>query len=336
MGSTKLKKVLFVLTLTLLLPLGGVIFEQYERTKLEEQLPYPGQIVDMPWGQTHIHCLGTQNNAEVTIILESGLDLYGSMSWAPIQESLSREFRVCAYDRPGIMWSDPSTSSKDAETLAAQLNDLLKQTGEAPPFLLVGHSLGGLMMQVYAASYPDQVQGIVLIDSSHAEQASRLPPEALALEMSGMPPNWVVELASAIGALRVFNPVPERPVHRDVKPALALSSTSLVGLVAEAHMMPEIASQAGRAVLPSRTPITVLSRTQEPEGLDQFLSSDVIAEVASIWAELQKELAQLSECGQQHFIPDASHYLHHDQPAIVSDWIVQAASPNTRCPQISH
>jgi pimeloyl-ACP methyl ester carboxylesterase len=103
------------------------------------------------------------------IVLESG---YGALmsTWAPIFENLSEVTRVFAYDRPGYGWSTLNPTPATARELAEQLHQNLVSTGHEPPYVLVGHSAGGLYVNVFARIYPEEVVGVVLIDSSHPYQ----------------------------------------------------------------------------------------------------------------------------------------------------------------------
>lgn len=99
------------------------------------------------------------------MILEAGLGNFSPV-WGAVQARLARTGRVCSYDRAGLGWSDPSPLPRDAEHAAAELHALLAAAGEAGPFVLVGHSLGGLYTLAYAALYPDEVAGLVLVDAT--------------------------------------------------------------------------------------------------------------------------------------------------------------------------
>ncbi len=134
----------------------------------------PGRLVELAAGQhLHLNCTGT---GSPTIVLEA---LSGGVSpvWGWVQPQLARETRVCSYDRPGRGWSDPIGHAQDAKQVASQLNLMLQAADVEGPYVLVGHSLGGLYARMFASQNPDEVAGMVLLDSAHPEQFERMPEE---------------------------------------------------------------------------------------------------------------------------------------------------------------
>jgi pimeloyl-ACP methyl ester carboxylesterase len=125
----------------------------------------------------HINCLG---QGSPTVILESGLANM-SADWANVQPLVAKGTRVCAYDRAGIAWSDPGPQPRDPGQIAGELHTLLGRAGIAGPYVLVGQSFGGLYVRMYAARYPDEVAGMVLVDASHPDMWQRLPAEVILL-----------------------------------------------------------------------------------------------------------------------------------------------------------
>ena len=107
----------------------------------------------------HIRCLG---RGSTTVVIDTGMG-ETIENWDPIMTTLSEESRVCGYDRAGYGQSDMGPLTRDAQRAADELNLLLTSAGEIGPFLLVGHSLSGLNMQVFANSYPDEIIGLVLL-----------------------------------------------------------------------------------------------------------------------------------------------------------------------------
>lgn len=122
----------------------------------------PGTSYDVGGRTMHLHCTGTGGP---TVVLESGLGEM-SASWARIAPAVAGTTRVCAYDRAGQGWSDDADAPQDGRAVAHDLHALLAAAGEAGPIVLVGHSTGGVYAMTYAAVYPDEVAGLVLLDSS--------------------------------------------------------------------------------------------------------------------------------------------------------------------------
>ena len=166
-----------VVAALLFLGLGtaSCVVRQVAAHQAKRDFPPPGRLLDIEGRLQHIHCTGT---GSPTILLESGLDDRGSSSWARVQQELARNSRVCSYDRAGLLWSEPGDEPRDAERIATELHALLAAASEDPPYVMAGHSLGGLYVRVYDARYPGEVAGFVLVDAAHAidstfEQASR-------------------------------------------------------------------------------------------------------------------------------------------------------------------
>jgi len=121
-------------------------------------------VVRIEGRQARIHCLG---RGAPTVILEPGLGL-PSLVWAWVQPELAGASRVCIYDRAGYGWSDPSDSPADAANTSRQLYALLNAADIPGPYVLVGHSIGGAYVRMFAAEHPQAVAALVLIDGSSA------------------------------------------------------------------------------------------------------------------------------------------------------------------------
>ena len=131
----------------------------------------PGQLVDVGGHRLHLHCTGT---GSPTVVLEPGAGMSSStMGW--IQPAVARDTRVCVYDRAGRGWSDPADTTQDATQIATDLHTLLQRANVPGPYVLAGHSFGGLYALTYAAQYPTEVAGMVLIDSTAPESAPTSP-----------------------------------------------------------------------------------------------------------------------------------------------------------------
>jgi pimeloyl-ACP methyl ester carboxylesterase len=151
-----------LLTVLALASLGGG-YETMRESIDAAAYPPPGQLIDVGGHRLHLNCTGS---GSPTVVLEPGLgEVCPAMGWiAPV---VARDSRVCVYDRAGRGWSDPADGPQDdAVQTAADLHTLLDHAHIPGPYVLAGHSFGGLYILTFAATYPDQVAGMVLLDST--------------------------------------------------------------------------------------------------------------------------------------------------------------------------
>jgi pimeloyl-ACP methyl ester carboxylesterase len=125
--------------------------------------PPPGKLVDIGGRTLHLHCVGP-DDGRPTVVLEAGAGDY-SNRWTAVQEILAPRIRSCSYDRAGFGWSSGTPQSMSQDT--ADLRALLKAADLPGPYVLVGHSMGGLLVRRFALHDPDAVIGMVLVDSTH-------------------------------------------------------------------------------------------------------------------------------------------------------------------------
>ncbi|GAA3612214.1 alpha/beta fold hydrolase [Microlunatus ginsengisoli] len=150
----------------------------------------PGRLVDVGGHRLHLHCTGSGSPA---VVLEPGLGgSSADLRWiAPV---VARDTTVCVYDRAGRGWSDPPDGPQDADQIAADLHTLLAAAGVAGPFVLAGHSFGGLYVLDFAARFPEQVAGLVLLDST-------APRSGLTRPATAEPPTAIHRIAAVAPAL---------------------------------------------------------------------------------------------------------------------------------------
>jgi pimeloyl-ACP methyl ester carboxylesterase len=142
------------------LPVAGMVYQKLGTAADLRRHPPPGRLVDVGGHRLHIQ---TKGNGEPTVIFDAGLP--GSvLSWHHVLPDLSRLVRAVAYDRAGLGWSDPGPEPRTAERIVEELRRLLDRAGVGPPYILVGHSYGGLTMRLFAALHPHEVAGLVLVD----------------------------------------------------------------------------------------------------------------------------------------------------------------------------
>jgi pimeloyl-ACP methyl ester carboxylesterase len=151
----------FCLTVVLSLALAGAVYQVIGTYRDRKRYPPPGRLVDLGTHRLHILESGMANGP--TVLLEAGL-MSTVLSWSELQQELSRDFRVVSYDRAGLGWSDPGPMPRTAGRIVEELHLLLSKAAIWGPYILVGHSFGGLTMPVFATRFPEEVGGMVLVD----------------------------------------------------------------------------------------------------------------------------------------------------------------------------
>jgi len=238
----------------------------------------------------HINCVG---EGSPTVILEAA-NLGMSAHWVKVQQQLTKTTRVCAYDRAGMGWSEGGPEPRDAKRISSELHTLLGGADTEGPYVLVGHSYGGLYARMYAARYPKQVAGVALVDSSHPEQFTRSEEGRAMYEQSrrmGAFAPWMTRL----GVTRLSN---FYPAHPDLPPqqraqiaAFNSSTQQVVTTVQEFRATPETNAQVRGAGSLGDIPLAVISAGQQP----------------SDWLEMQDELAALSSDSTHRVVDGATH-----------------------------
>src|SRR6202789_4278631 len=133
--------------------------------------PVPGAFYDIDGAQMHINCTGS---GSPTVVLEHAATA-SYMLWRKVQPELSQITRVCSYDRAGHGWSSTRDDPRDAKAIVHRLHSLLDKAGVKRPFIYVGHSAGGLYVREYAEEYPQELDGVALLEASSPQQIDDLP-----------------------------------------------------------------------------------------------------------------------------------------------------------------
>jgi pimeloyl-ACP methyl ester carboxylesterase len=163
----------------------------------------PGRSIDVGGHSMHLHCTGT---GSPTVVLQpGGGEMSSNMGW--IAPRIAADTRVCVYDRPGRGWSEAVSTPQDASQIATDLHTLL-QRGDVPgPYVLAGHSFGGLYVLTYAARYPDDVAGMVIVDTTAPREA---PPAASSGERNSYDPigrvSALISTSARLGLTRLYAP----------------------------------------------------------------------------------------------------------------------------------
>ena len=164
----------------------------------------PGKMIDVGGYRLHLNCTG---NKGPTVVLIPGAGDF-SFDWSLVQPNIAQFARVCSYDRAGFAWSDPGPLPRTMKQEAFELHTMLSAAHVKGPYILVGHSIGGLVTRIYASQYSQEVAGIVLVDSTH---------EDTTLSVNGKLAH-MRELAKPdpVPAVQTIKSAPPKPVTKEV------------------------------------------------------------------------------------------------------------------------
>jgi hypothetical protein len=157
-----------IILVAIVLPLGllaiGFIYQTIASKSDWVRYPPPGELIDIGGYRLHLHCTGERRADQPIVVIEAGSGS-SSPDWVLVQPEIARLVRVCTYDRAGLGWSDPGPQPRSAQQYASELQALLENAGEEPPYLFVAHSYGGHVVRIYTDQHPDDVVGMVLVDA---------------------------------------------------------------------------------------------------------------------------------------------------------------------------
>ena len=247
----------------------------------------------------HIHCTGEGAPA---VVFESGLG-GTSLDWVSVQPAVSGFTRACSYDRAGYGWSESGPHPRHAVRIAAELDRLLVYASVPPPWVLVGHSFGGLTMRAFAARFePEAVAGMVLVDAAHEDQFQRMAAAGIPVPMAPTGRKFVIANHWAVP-----NGLP--PALKPLAQRFALVPRAIRTLYSELGTMRYSALQVTSMRWATDAPVTVLAR-----GPRRGAVSSRTARLDRMWLDLQRDLATSVNDGSLQVVPDSGHYIHLDHP----------------------
>lgn len=297
---------------------AGAAYEFWARQRVVREFPARGQMVDIGGRRIHIDCRGT---GSPTVVFESGLDTNGSLSWSAIHDSVAQFTRACAYDRAGIMWSDPTPGPRDANAVASDLHQTLMSAQERGPYVMVGHSMGGPYIMTFTQLFGANVLGLVLVDASHPDQTKRM--QEAGVKDTEVPFNMRLEAALAwTGVPRLLLRTQDDPNDPKLirKIGVHFQTTSLAPLLKENAAVGDTLREAGAFRSLGDRPLAVLTALAplSKATLDALhITQEQGRRVSAIWLDLQNDEATWSRQSTHHVFADSTHYIQFDRPDAV-------------------
>lgn len=301
----------------------GAAYNAIALRRLRLAHPVPGAFYAVAGHSMHLYCTGT---GSPTIVLEAGLGddwIY----WQKVQPELAKTTRVCSYDRAGLGWSEPQSPPQDAQVISSHLHDLLQAAHEQGPYILVGASAGGFYVRQYVSNFPQDITGVVLVDSSVPEQLTVFPgrmdtAENLRKRHYDANWQWVRELT---GYAR-FTGHCKGDVEKGLESYAPLVAAETCRPSFTTAWLPEYdafwvsADEAASAHCCGDIPLLVIS--QDPDRPKVEWDAQSIAQ-QPMWSQLQDNLKRLSPHSRRIIAGLSGHHVMIDRPDVVISGIQQ-------------
>ena len=293
------------------------------RRDLQEH-PAPGQLVDIGGHRLHLWCTGA---GSPVVVLEGGGG-GNVLEWNRVQPGVAKTTRVCSYDRAGFGWSELGPNPRSAVEIVSELHSLLQAAHVSGPYVLAGHSIGGLFVRLYATTYSADVAGMVLVDATHEDLQRRMPPEAGASGGNPLLSHLVLNLhkfmvvsgyARLTGIRLVLGGRVLTPEARTLAEGIKVRTTVPFADAGESLALEESMTQVRQTRRVLDVPLVVVTRGLY-DGL-QRLPKETQARIKNAWENMQADLVKLSLEGTQMVAANSDHYVHLLQPEVVVDAI---------------
>lgn len=312
--------------LCMLLFLAAFTAEKIALAQIPNKYPAPGQMVDVGEYSLHLYCTGDPSAKPVVVVSPgSGSNV---AKWPLVQPEVAKFTRICIYDRPGSGWSFVAPQGQTYQEEAQGVHTMLQNAGVPGPYVLVGHSLGGAVMQVYASLYPQEVIGMVMVDTRTRGIESKQPPEYVKTNKMTAQGSYAFSIPGVFRLLNWFGVLRTVPTFESMPPdmkevAYGLDWNSRYFSYQEASIPIHEQREAlfvSADPLPD-VPLIVIGhgKTEQSPGVNA--AADIALQADRIWLDEMKKLATETSQGTYIVAEKSGHNIHLEQPEIVIDAI---------------
>jgi pimeloyl-ACP methyl ester carboxylesterase len=302
----------------------------------------PAKLVDIGNGQRlNLYCLGSGSPA---VIFDAGLG-DSTIAWAMVQPAISKKTMTCSFDRAGLGFSDAARRPSTAINQTEDLHALLQAAHIKPPYILVGHSMAGMNVRVYADKYRDEVVGMVIVDGSHEDQTER----SLAIDQGRLESNkkkrethlqdllkcpdyaeeGLIEGTPAfklcVGDFGLPDSHYSAAINAVVK-KYAITPKWQAANVSEEENFSHASADETRATRKDFGDMPIFVLTHSPHAKSKDETQDMQNQRTLLWEELHLEVAAMSTRGVNIIVPHSEHYIQYDHPQVVVDTVLEAVN----------
>lgn len=275
----------------------------------------PGKLYDIDGYPMHLYCTG---EGSPTVVLSSGLG-DDFMSWARVQPALSRQTRVCSYDRAGFGWSVPRPGAQDANTISSDLHQLIGAASIQRPFVLVGHSISGIYLRSYAAHYSGDLAGLVFVDGATPLQDDRIPKELVKIQEDQRREMRWQKLLMMLGWYRLQGVCTSIPPGFEAYSAWIKADSCIPSQMDAMENELDAERASGEETIHAGPfgdlPVLILSR--DPKVLSSNWPASVAKANSVVWNQMQEESKALSTQSRRIIAKGSDHYIQNDRPDLV-------------------
>ena len=302
----------------------------------ERRYPATGKLVDVGGYRLHVSVHG---EGGPTVVMDAGL-AHVSAVWSFVQPEVAKFTRVCTFDRAGHAWSQRGPMPRTSGQICQELHALLANAQIEGPYVLVGHSFGGLNMYHYASMYPEEVAGLVLLDALSKDIRLHVPRELGYFIVASRLKFFLFSRLTRLGVTRFYLRVKGTDAAGDfiVHLPREIRQAVIAGYMRKTFVAAGRESAALRASIeqvrlaaPLRDIPLVVVAHGVPEMFSGLPSAAEVIRMEQRWQKMQMELAQLSPSGKFLVAEKSGHRIHLEQPELVVEVIrqvVEAARMN--------
>lgn len=322
--NIKWSRILIILMSCLVFIIGsGFLYEFVAAQQAKRDYSPPGKLVDVGGFRLHVDKIGS---GSPTILLEAG-SRESSLIWRDIPEKLAESATVIRYDRAGYAWSEKANTERTGDNIVQELHTALEKEGIHGPYILVGHSLGGMYSRLFAQKYKDEVEGLVLIDARPENYSKETDPifekEGFDSATAGIPSKSLIKLMKMSGGLRLFQnsflaqmPENERKLFVNVE-----ASSNFLDTAEEEDKQMVYVENAIRNQNLNSIPVRIITHATPNDATAFGMSKESSQQLEQIWQAQQRDMLQLSTDSELIVAEKSGHMVMHDEPDLVIDVI---------------